>query len=186
MWKKISRNDNYSINENGDVRNDATGRVKAPFVNKANGYLTVDLYRDNKSEKVPIHRLVAEAFIPNPENKPTVDHKDGNRQNNSIENLRWATYSENNSRFKTIGVRSEKVVVVRYAEKRKKRGGGHEEWLEPIETLNFDKISDAAEYFDCAISNISLMLESGTIGRRGKTRGYQFFYKDGKRKSLKV
>ena len=127
-WVKISRNTNYSINENGEVKNDNTGRIKMPFMNKKNQYLMIDLWKDNKSYKVPIHRLVAEAFIPNPENKPCVDHIDGNRKNNSIENLRWATYSENNSRFKTVGVRSEKIKVTHYVEQRKKRGGGHEKW----------------------------------------------------------
>ena len=86
MWKKIERNNNYSINKEGNVRNDKTGLIKQLFKNKRNGYLVVDLYKNNKSEKVPIHRLVAEAFIPNPENKQTVDQIDGNRQNNSIEN----------------------------------------------------------------------------------------------------
>lgn len=187
MWKKIERNNNYSINKNGEVRNDATGRIKTPFKNKANGYLIVDLYKNNKSQKVPIHRLVAEAFIPNPENKLTVDHIDGNRQNNSIENLRWATYSENNSRFETSGVRSETIIVTRYKEERKKRGGGHLSWLEVIETLEFPSVSATAKFFDCRISNISLMLEKGTIGKRGRTRGYQFSYKKGERtKILKV
>ena len=181
MWKKIDRNNNYSINEYGIVRNDRTNHIKKPTKNKKNGYLIVDLWKDNKSEKVPIHRLVAEAFIPNPENKPTVDHADGDRTNNSIENLRWATYSENNSRFGTIGVRSEKIIVKHYEEKRKKRGGGHEAWLGIIEILEFDSISETAKYFDCTISNISLMLEKGTIGQRGITRGYQFLYKHGER-----
>lgn len=120
MWIKIARNTNYSINEDGEVRNDITGRNKKPFTNKRNGYLIVDLYKGNKSEKVPIHRLVAEAFIPNIENKATVDHIDGDRKNNSINNLRWATYSENNSRFETIGVRSESIIVKHYAEERKR------------------------------------------------------------------
>lgn len=181
MWKKIERNDNYSINKQGQVRNDKTSHIKKPTLNKRNGYLVVDLYKDNKGEKVPIHRLVAEAFIPNPENKLTVDHIDGNRQNNSIENLRWATYGEQNSRFGTVGVRSEPIIVKHYEEKRKKRGGGHEAWLGIIETLEFDSISEVAKYFDCTISNISLMLEKGTIGRRGITRGYQFLYKHGDR-----
>ena len=184
MWKKLERNDNYSINKQGQVRNDNTNHMKKPTLNKRNGYLIVDLYKNNKSEKVPIHRLVAEAFIPNPENKLTVDHADGNRQNNSIENLRWATYSEQNSRFETVGVRSEPIIVSRYEEKRKKRGGGHETWLGIIEVLEFDNISKAAEYFNCTIGNISLMLEKGTIGRRGITRGYQFLYKHGGRATI--
>lgn len=184
MWKKIDRNPNYSINENGDVRNDKTSHIKRPFVNKRNGYLIVDLYKNNHSEKVPIHRLVAEAFIPNPENKATVDHIDGNRKNNAISNLRWATYSENNSRFESVGVRSETITVTKYEEERKKRGGGHLAWLEPIELLEFSSISETAKYFECTISNISLMLEKGTIGQRGRTRGYQFSYKNGKRSTF--
>lgn len=181
MWKKVSRNDNYSINKQGQVRNDNTGHIKSAHVNAHNDYLIVDLWKDNKAEKVPIHRLVAEAFIPNPENKLTVDHIDGDRQNNAIENLRWATYGEQNSRFDTSGVRSEEVIVKRYEEKRKKRGGGHEAWLGIIEVLDFDSISETAKYFDCTLSNISLMLEKGTIGKRGRTRGYQFLYKHGDR-----
>lgn len=181
MWKKIKRNSNYSINKNGEVRNDKTGHIKKPFINKVNNYLTVDLYKNNKSEKVPIHRLIAETFIPNPENKLTVDHIDGNRQNNSIDNLRWATYSENNSRFETVGVRSEAIIVMRFEEERKKRGGGHLAWLDVIETKEFRSISEVAKFFECSISNISLMLEKGTIGRRGKLRGYKFSYKNGKR-----
>lgn len=181
MWKKIARNDNYSINELGEVRNDRTNHIKKPFENKSNGYMTVDLYKNNKSEKVTIHRLLAEAFIPNPEGKTTVDHIDGNRKNNALSNLRWATYSENNSRFQTIGVRSEAIMVEHYAEERKKRGGGHIAWHEIIERLEFQSVSEAAEYFECTIGNISLLLEKGTIGRRGRTRGYRFTYKGGTR-----
>ncbi len=175
-WKKISRNTNYSINKNGEVRNDLTGKLKTIYINKDNGYPTVDLYKDNKSTKVTIHRLLAEAFIPNPENKPCIDHKDGNRQNNKLSNLRWATYSENNSRFNTYGVRSERIKVTHYNELRKKRGGGHEAWLDVDRIMYFNKIEDAASYFKCTIGNISIMLKSGNIGRRGKMRGYKFEY----------
>lgn len=175
-WRKIKRNNNYSINKNGEVKNDSTGKIKSAFINKANGYLTVDLYQNNSSNKVPIHRLLAEEFILNVENKPCVDHKDGNRLNNSISNLRWATYSENNSRFNTIGVRSEKIKVVHYKELRNKRGGGHLEWLDIDKIMFFDRIKDACEYFDCTNANITLMLKSGNIGKRGKMRGYQFEY----------
>jgi hypothetical protein len=181
IWKKVKRNENYSINALGEVRNDLTGKIKKPTRNKSNGYLFVDLYMNNKRTKETIHRLVAEAFIPNLENKQTVDHRDGDRTNNSVENLRWATYSENNSRFNSVGVRSQKVKVTHYIEKRKKRGGGHEEWLGIDNVMFFDRISDVAEYFNLTISNISLLLKEGNIGRRGKTRGYKFEYLDGKR-----
>ena len=175
-WRKISRNTNYSISEEGQVRNDITGRIKAQYINKDNGYPTVDLYKDNKSMKVTVHRLLAEAFIPNPENKPCIDHKDGNRQNNSLNNLRWATYSENNSRFNTIGVRSEKIKVTHYIEKKNPRNGCHLSWEDVDQITFFNRITDAAEHFDCNLSNISVMLKRGEIGRRGKLRGYRFEY----------
>ena len=60
------------------------------------GYLCVDLNFDGVWKQKYIHRLIAETFIPNPENKPTVNHKDGNKLNNNISNLEWNTYSENN------------------------------------------------------------------------------------------
>lgn len=175
-WEKIRRNSNYSISEKGEVRNDITGKLKSATVNKANGYLTVDLYKNNKSYKVTIHKLLAEAFIPNPDNKPCIDHIDGNRTNNALSNLRWATYSENNSRFNTYGVRSERIKVTHYTEERKKRGGGHLSWGKPDRVIYFDQIKEATQYFHCSQSNLSLMLKSGEIGRRGKMRGYRFEY----------
>lgn len=146
--------------KNGEVKNNITGNILKPFINKNSGYKIIDLWSNNKCKKVAIHRLIAEAFIENPFNKPTVDHKDGNRLNNSIENLRWATYSEQNSRFNTCGVRSEKIKVTHI--------NGN--------VLNFNRIKDVAEYFNCNISNISQMLKKGTYGKRGKTRYYKFEY----------
>ena len=73
-------------------------RVKklAPSV-APNGYLRVRLAKDfNRTHKLArVHRLVAEAFIPNPENKPFINHKDGNKQNNHADNLEWVTQKEN-------------------------------------------------------------------------------------------
>lgn len=184
MWLKIARNNNYSINENGEIRNDATGQIKHPTENKANGYLVVDLYQNNKRTKVPVHRLVAETFIPNPENKPTVDHKDGNRKNNAISNLRWASYSEQNSRFSTKGVRSQKVCATRYHEERKKNGGGHIAWGEVKEIHYFDSIGDCSKFFDLTISSISQRLESGEIGVRGKTRAWKIEYVNSERYTI--
>lgn len=181
MLKQIPGFEHYSVSDDGLVLNTATGAVKKPTVNKVNGYLYVDLYQDGKRTKRPVHRLVAEAFVPNPEGKPTVDHADGNRTNNSTANLRWASYGEQNSRFGVRGVRSNAVIAIHYEEKRKKRGGGHEEWLGVDSVQRFDSITDAAAAFGVSLGNISLMLKNGTIGRRGKMRGYKFEYANGKR-----
>lgn len=59
------------------------------------GYKSVNLYMDSKMTKKPIHRLVSEAFLPNPENKPCVNHKDFNPSNNHVDNLEWCTYQYN-------------------------------------------------------------------------------------------
>lgn len=71
------------------------GKIKTPQDN-GHGYLWVQLYRNNKGTYKYVHRLVAEAFIPNPDNKPQVNHLDYNKQNNCVNNLEWVTAKENN------------------------------------------------------------------------------------------
>jgi len=62
-----------------------------------NGYLKYELKANGRKKVFLIHRLVAIHFIPNPKNKPCVNHKDGNKQNNCVENLEWCTYKENSN-----------------------------------------------------------------------------------------
>lgn len=93
QWKKIEGYENYSVSTNGKVRNDKTGRVLKIFSDK-DEYSRVQLYESGEVKTYTIHRLVAEAFVPNPENKPTVDHINRVRTDNRVENLRWATYKE--------------------------------------------------------------------------------------------
>ena len=94
MTKLINGFSNYSISDDGIVTNIKTGKVKSQWLG-ANGYYYVDLYKNGKSTKIAVHRLLAMHFIPNPENKRTVNHIDGNKKNNNLSNLEWATDAEN-------------------------------------------------------------------------------------------
>lgn len=91
MIKETVRN--YSVDTEGNIFN-KSGKKKATFINN-HGYEVVFLWENNKAKSHSVHRLVAEAFLPNPENKPCVNHKDGNKANNILDNLEWCTYSEN-------------------------------------------------------------------------------------------
>ena len=92
-FKTIKYYENYSVSNFGNVMNNKTGRIFKPIEGK-DGYFRVNLYANN-IKSMYIHRLVAEAYLKNPEEKICVDHINNNKQNNTVENLRWATNSEN-------------------------------------------------------------------------------------------
>lgn len=94
------RHPNYAITEQGDVYNGKTKRYLKASLHNA-GYLTV--FVDGKNRL--LHRLLAETFIPNPDNLPCVNHKDGNKLNNDLSNLEWCTYSENNRHAYRTGLK---------------------------------------------------------------------------------
>lgn len=88
------------------------GHILKPSRNKKTGYLLVALSRDDKRRLLYIHRLVAMAFIPNPENKPQVNHLDENPSNNDVYNLEWATAKENVNWGTAIKRRSKAVQAI--------------------------------------------------------------------------
>lgn len=93
-WKPIENYTTYSISTKGRVRNEKTGKITVLKLH--DGYLHAHIYiGGNKSVSLRVHRLVAMAFIDNPDNKPYVDHIDRDRINNVVENLRWSTSKEN-------------------------------------------------------------------------------------------
>ena len=95
MKKIINNKEEYLIDESGSIWNKHNKILKS-FISK-NGYKSITLGNKAKKENkgFTIHRLVAETFIPNPDNKPFVNHKDRNKLNNNVDNLEWVTEREN-------------------------------------------------------------------------------------------
>lgn len=105
MWKEIKDYEHYLINEKGEIKNSVKGNILTPVVQK-NGYAYINLRKKEKRKNFRVHRLIALAFIPNPEKKRTVNHKNGVRSDNRLENLEWMTHSENNKHsFTNLGRR---------------------------------------------------------------------------------
>lgn len=92
----------YEVSNTGKVRSVLGGRRRGielkqqTYVNRNNrGYKTVSLVKQGKVMSATVHKLVARAFISNPQNKPCINHIDGDKANNAVDNLEWSTYSEN-------------------------------------------------------------------------------------------
>ena len=93
-WRTIPSFPVYSASNYGRIRNEGTGRIMHTFMTPR-GYLSLTLRRDNKQVPVAVHRLVAEAFLGGPHPGLDVNHIDGDKTNNCIENLEWCTREEN-------------------------------------------------------------------------------------------
>ena len=158
MWKTVARNPKYEVSDSGEVRTKLTGRVKAVKIDRY-GYPTVCLSDGSKRSYPTVHRLVAEAFIPNPEGLPQVNHKDENKQNNRAENLEWCT-AMYNSHYGTGRERSDKgrcrPIIA-------KRGG---------EELRFTSTVEASRSLGVSRSTIRGALK----GRQHTSCGYEWRY----------
>lgn len=105
IWKPVIGYEGfYEVSNLGNVKNSKTQRILR-LLNNGCGYYRVGLYKEGKFKLFLVHRLVAFAFIPNPDNLPFINHKDECTQNNHVSNLEWCTASYNVN----YGTRNEKV-----------------------------------------------------------------------------
>lgn len=145
-WKPLYGFENtHMISNHGRFRSISTrssNRVLIGYHKTRRGYLEIVLWKDGKNYSISVHRAIAKAFIPNPENLPEVDHIDGNRENNSIDNLQWLTSKQNTEKSKVMGVRKTAKRTFACC----KRTGV---------TLVFISASQAARYFCSRVSEIS-------------------------------
>ncbi|MDO4710618.1 MAG: NUMOD4 motif-containing HNH endonuclease [Peptostreptococcaceae bacterium] len=139
IWKTIKQKPNYEVSELGEVRNRKTGRILKISTRK-DGYCQVML--GGKTMPLYIHRIIAEEFIPNPQNLPQVDHINGIKSDNRIENLRWIDATGN---YMASGYRN------RIKNKQKPVRAIHSL---TGEVLVFNSRNRAAKRFDCHTSQI--------------------------------
>lgn len=148
----------YQVSNRGDVR--SADRILKTSQDRK-GYLRVKLYGDQGHKTIKVHRIVAEAFIPNPEGKEQINHKNGDKTDNRVENLEWATQSENQRhRFDVLGQVAK---------------GAPPTPVVCIETgVVFPSLSEAARQLGLEATNICKVCK----GRLRSPGGYQFKYKE--------
>lgn len=180
VWKDIEGFEGlYQISSLGNVKTLSYGPKNVrQLSNKSkilkqslssSGYLHVQLYKQGKSKTIMTHILVAKAFVDNPSNKREVNHIDGNKSNNNMNNLEWVTRSENLSHAIKLGLRKPPMLNKKGKDnKNRKPVIQYSKDGELIKT--WDSIADAARYYGTTISAIS----SCTHGRKKTCVNYKW------------
>nr|QBK85255.1 MAG: HNH endonuclease [Iridovirus LCIVAC01] len=139
QWITISENKNYEVSNLAQIRNEKTKRILKKYI-RTDGYEGISLSYTTRGKTYSVHKLVAQAFIPNPNNFPQVNHKDLNRANNRVSNLEWVTQSMNIKHSVKKGRNTYKRAVWR------RDPEGNE--------VIFDSITEAAKIVGCSKENI--------------------------------
>lgn len=137
-----------------------------------NGYLVVDLYKNNRRKTMLVHRLVALAFIPNPSNFPCVNHLDSNRANPNVENLEWCTVSHNHKYSYDTNNRREKMNWKQGKDNKKSKAVLMLDKVSGEILRRFDSIKDVERELNIFNSSICSCLK----GRYKTAGGYKWIY----------
>lgn len=167
IWKEIEGFSKYQVSNYGRIKSlDFNGtkkkKILTPVVTRK-GYLHVNLYSNRKMKSIPIHRIVAKAFIENPEDKPQVNHIDGNKKNNNVNNLEWCTNQENVIHAFKTGLNKNIRAVNQYD----KNG---------IFLKSWNCMSDASKFYRISQPHIQKCCK----GERHSAGGFIWEYKEGK------
>lgn len=171
---KIDGFDEYTIDTLGRVYSTKTSRYRKPSITRL-GYKSVDLYQNGKMKRFLIHRLVAQAFIPNPLNLPQVNHIDENPSNNEVTNLEWCTAKYNMNYGNGAKTRHLKIDYTRPIYKKVARENGRktavkiEQYTKDGKLIAvYDSIRDAEKALGTKQSKIS----SCALGKRKSSNGF--------------
>ena len=169
-WKEISDIPNYLVSTSGQIRRQGSSIDHS--VRDRKGYLVTDLYINGNRYTKRVHRLVAEAFIPNPDNKPEVNHKDGDRHNNAASNLEWVTKTENCRHAWDTGLVRPSYGMLGKSNPNAGRKG------RPFQIVETGETFGTLQECEKAINGNGRHINDCLRGRQHTHRGYHFEYVD--------